>query len=69
VGASRQEWGEETRISARDYDYILQDFDSNLSLKVFSGILQQAKRLFEIMRTERNDINYCFQQVKGCSLF
>jgi hypothetical protein len=36
---SRQEWDGKMCISAREYNVILQDFDNNFHLKVFSGVL------------------------------
>ncbi|KDR18839.1 zinc finger MYM-type protein 1-like [Zootermopsis nevadensis] len=58
-----KEWDGETRISARGYYEILQDFDFNFYLKVFSGVLPQAKELFEIMQTIGN-ISYCSKIVE-----
>jgi hypothetical protein len=55
-----RKWNGETRISAQEYVYndILQDFDFNFCLKLFSGVLMQAKQLFETMQTNSNDISY-----------
>lgn len=36
-------------ISAREYHNSLQDFDFNLYMKVFSGVLPQARELLDIM--------------------
>jgi hypothetical protein len=46
---SKKEWKDEKRISAREYHYILQDFDFNLYLKVLSGVLPQVRELLDIM--------------------
>jgi hypothetical protein len=47
------------RISVRGYHDILKDIGVNFYLKVFSGVLSQAKRFFEIIQTESNDISSC----------
>jgi hypothetical protein len=45
----KKKWDGETGFSARRYNDILQDVDFNFYLIVFSGVLPQAKKLFEIM--------------------
>jgi hypothetical protein len=46
---SKKEWKEKKRISAREYDDILHDFDFNLYLRVFSGVLPQARGLLDVV--------------------
>jgi hypothetical protein len=39
----KKDWDTEMRIPVRGYHDSLQDFDFNFYLKVFSGVLSQAK--------------------------
>jgi hypothetical protein len=52
-----EEWDNETRISAREYHGILQDYCFKFYLKFKSTISSQ--NLFEIMETKNNVISYC----------
>lgn len=45
-----QNWDSETLSSAKGYVEILQSFDFNFFLKLFSIILPQAKIIFEILQ-------------------
>lgn len=58
--ASKPEQDGETHISAQEYhDAALQEFNFNFHLKLFAGILPQAKKLFEIMQTKCKNIRWC----------
>jgi hypothetical protein len=48
VKGSRQEWDGEMHISALEYHDILQDFDFNCYLKVFSGVLPKSKNFLKL---------------------
>jgi hypothetical protein len=49
---SKLEQDDETHISALEYHDILEEFNFDFHLKIFSGILPQAKEHFEIMQTK-----------------
>jgi hypothetical protein len=50
VMSDKKEWGGETHISAQGYHDILKDFDLNLYLKVFSGVLSQPKNFSKLCK-------------------
>lgn len=58
-----QNWDSETLSSARGYVEILQSFDFNFFLKLFSIILPQATIIFEILQKKIFDISYCSKKI------
>ncbi|XP_060855035.1 zinc finger MYM-type protein 1-like [Metopolophium dirhodum] len=58
-----QNWDSETLSSAKRYVEILQSFDFNFFLKLFSIILPQATIIFEILQKKIFDISYCSKKI------
>jgi len=58
-----QNWDSETLSSAKGYVEILQSFDFNFFLKLFSIILPQATIIFEILQKKFFDISYCSKKI------
>jgi hypothetical protein len=44
---------------AQEYQNILQDFAFHFHLKLFSGVLSKAEKLFKIMQSKSYNITYC----------
>jgi hypothetical protein len=57
------EWDGETRACARGFYSILQEFDFNFLLNVFSYALPKSAALFKILQTKLFDINYCLKKI------
>lgn len=58
-----QNWDSETLSSAKGYVEILQSFDFNFFLKLFSIILPQAIIIFKILQKKMFDISYCSKKI------
>jgi len=58
-----QSWDSETWSSAKGYVEILQSFDFNFFLKLFSIILPQATNIFKNLQQKCFDISYCSKEI------
>ncbi|KAE9535632.1 hypothetical protein AGLY_007533 [Aphis glycines] len=58
-----ESWDSETWASAKGYVDILQSFDFNFFLKLFSIILPQATNIFKNVQQNFFDISYCSKEI------
>ncbi|XP_072379856.1 zinc finger MYM-type protein 1-like [Diabrotica undecimpunctata] len=58
-----QDWDQESIICSRGLLSLLNDFDFNFFLTVFSEIFPHSEKLFKVLQTKILDIDYCDKQI------